>query len=178
MNSARNAAMILKKLTPPLPNLREILDEIYKLCCDNWTLLKFIFYTVGVAISIPIILQIAGFSLVGPVAGSFAATWQASIGNVAAGSFFAFLQSIGMAPGTAMATGALIGIGLFVWVELRKVPDTPPNDGDDGVPGKETPPGNAHKSGAGRIALNPLRPLYDGYRVVRYGFNSKTRFRG
>ncbi|RVD81827.1 uncharacterized protein DFL_009674 [Arthrobotrys flagrans] len=156
--------------------LKEILDDIYKLCCDNWTLLEFILFTAGAAISIPLILQIAGFSLVGPVAGSYAAAWQASIGNVAAGSFFAFLQSIGMAPATATVTGALIGIGIFVWVELNKVHNAPPPD--DGVPGGGTPPSNADKSGVGRRILNPLRSLYDGYRVVRYGFNSKTRFRG
>ncbi|KAF3165274.1 hypothetical protein TWF106_000621 [Orbilia oligospora] len=163
--------------------LKELLDEIYKLCCENWNLLKFILFTAGAALSIPILLQIAGFSLLGPVAGSFAAAWQASIGNVAAGSFFAFLQSISMAPATAMITGALIGFGAFVWVELKREPDAPakpvPDHGDDDdAPGDGTPPGNAQKSGAGRRLLNPLRSLYDGYRVARYGFSGKTRFRG
>ncbi|KAK6514034.1 hypothetical protein TWF506_008461 [Arthrobotrys conoides] len=160
--------------------LKELLDEIYKLCREISTLLKFILFTAGAAISIPIILQIAGFSLIGPVAGSFAATWQASLGNVAAGSFFAFLQSIGMAPATAMVTGALIGFGAFLWVELERGPDSPtkPDDGNNGTPSDGAPPGDAKKSGAGRRVLNPLRSVYDGYRVARYGFSGKTRFRG
>ncbi|KAF3315165.1 hypothetical protein TWF173_004057 [Orbilia oligospora] len=165
--------------------LKELLDEICNLCSENWNLLRFVAYAVaavGAALAIPIILQIAGFSLLGPVAGSFAAAWQASIGNVVAGSLFAFLQSISMAPATAMTTGALITFGVFLWVELKREPDAPakpgPDDGDDGAPGDGTPPGNAQKSGAGRRLLNPLRSVYDGYRVARYGFSGKTRFRG
>ncbi len=49
-----------------------------------------------------------GFSAIGPVAGSVAAGWQASIGSVAAGSLFASLQSVAMG-GAAM--GILTGIG-------------------------------------------------------------------
>ncbi|KAF8460812.1 hypothetical protein BDZ91DRAFT_738264 [Kalaharituber pfeilii] len=46
-----------------------------------------------------------GFGAAGPVAGSIAAGWQASIGLVEAGSLFAMLQGIGMA-GAATAAGA------------------------------------------------------------------------
>ncbi|XP_011705111.1 PREDICTED: interferon alpha-inducible protein 27-like protein 2B [Wasmannia auropunctata] len=49
-------------------------------------------------------LPLLGFGLAGISAGSFAASWQASIGSVAAGSLFATLQSLG-------ATG--LGILLF-----------------------------------------------------------------
>lgn len=49
-----------------------------------------------------------GFSAVGPVAGSFAAGWQASSGLVAAGSLFAFLQSAAMG---GAAIGLFTGIG-------------------------------------------------------------------
>jgi len=41
-------------------------------------------------------IALAGFGALGPVAGSFAAAWQASIGSVPAGSLFATLQSAGM----------------------------------------------------------------------------------
>ncbi|RDB27540.1 hypothetical protein Hypma_003816 [Hypsizygus marmoreus] len=41
-------------------------------------------------------LALIGFSAGGPIAGSIAAAWQASIGNVVAGSVFALLQSIAM----------------------------------------------------------------------------------
>ena len=37
-----------------------------------------------------------GFSALGPVAGSWAAAWQASLGNVVAGSIFAILQRLAM----------------------------------------------------------------------------------
>lgn len=50
-----------------------------------------------------------GFSALGPVAGSFAAGWQAGIGgSVAAGSLFAFLQSAAMG---GAAIGLFTGIG-------------------------------------------------------------------
>ncbi|KAJ7432111.1 hypothetical protein B0H11DRAFT_2127488 [Mycena galericulata] len=41
-------------------------------------------------------LAVIGFGSMGPIAGSIAAAWQATIGNVAAGSLFAILQSVGM----------------------------------------------------------------------------------
>ncbi|KAJ6561116.1 hypothetical protein DFH09DRAFT_1160505 [Mycena vulgaris] len=42
------------------------------------------------------VLGLAGFSSIGPVAGTLAASIQASIGSVAAGSSFAVAQSIAM----------------------------------------------------------------------------------
>ncbi|KAI9441746.1 hypothetical protein H4582DRAFT_2073887 [Lactarius indigo] len=57
--------------------------------------------TIGVAglillpLTTKIVLGLIGFSAIGPVAGSIAAWIQAIIGNVAAGSLFATLQSIG-----------------------------------------------------------------------------------
>jgi hypothetical protein len=90
------------------------------------------FFVIGIVlICNPIAL--AGFGALGPVAGkllsklswtgvttnllvgSFAASWQASIGSVAAGSAFATLQSIGMVGAvTIPATGIAIA-GLLVW---------------------------------------------------------------
>ena len=58
-------------------------------------------------ITVPV-LGAVGFSAIGPVAGSVAAGWQASIGAVEAGSLFALCQSAAM--GGAVATG-LIGTG-------------------------------------------------------------------
>jgi len=60
------------------------------------------------------ILPAVGFSASGVVAGSMAAAWQASIGNVVAGSLFASFQSIGavgigLKGAAAGATGAAAG---------------------------------------------------------------------
>ena len=56
------------------------------------------------------ILPFLGFGVLGPTAGSIAAAWQSSIGNVVAGSLFALFQSAGMGG----ATSAIIaGIGLL-----------------------------------------------------------------
>ena len=55
-------------------------------------------------------LTIAGFAPAGIAAGSLAALWQSSIGNVVAGSLFATLQSAG-ATG-AIATTAYAGAGV------------------------------------------------------------------
>ena len=54
------------------------------------------------------ILGAMGFSAVGPVAGSIAAGWQASLGSVVSGSLFSFLQGAAMG-GAAM--GVFTGIG-------------------------------------------------------------------
>ena len=53
-------------------------------------------------------LPILGFSSIGPVTGSIAAGWQASMGSVVAGSFFSLLQSAAMG-GAAM--GVFAGVG-------------------------------------------------------------------
>ena len=58
--------------------------------------------------TVPIILPAIGFSSAGPVAGSLAAIWQSSIGFVAAGSPFAFLQSAAMG---GAAAGWIYGAG-------------------------------------------------------------------
>jgi len=57
---------------------------------------------------VPVILPAIGFSAIGPVAESIAAAWQSSIGIVAAGTPFAFLQ--GAAMGGA-AAGVFYGAG-------------------------------------------------------------------
>ncbi|KAH9050683.1 hypothetical protein EDB84DRAFT_1448351 [Lactarius hengduanensis] len=73
---------------------------------------------VGIALTpvvAPPILHALGFSAFGPVAGSAAASMQAGIGNVAAGSFFAMSQSVAMGgpiPAVFTAIGAGLG-GLF-----------------------------------------------------------------
>jgi len=58
-------------------------------------------------IAVPILGAI-GFSAIGPVAGSVAAGWQASIGIVEAGSLFALCQSAAM--GGALATTGVSGV--------------------------------------------------------------------
>ncbi|KAH8148022.1 uncharacterized protein LAJ45_07786 [Morchella importuna] len=78
-----------------------------------------------VIITVPLAL---GFGPAGPVAGSIAAAWQSSIGNVVSGSFFALLQSMAMS-GTFEAIGITVisagAVGAFVeWsksVELQEM---------------------------------------------------------
>lgn len=50
---------------------------------------------IAAAVAVPV-LGAAGFGALGPVAGSSAAVWQASIGAVEAGSLFAWCQSAAM----------------------------------------------------------------------------------
>lgn len=74
---------------------------------------------VGITLSIlgcatPAILGAIGFSATGPVLGSIAAGWQASIGSVTASSLFAFLQSAAMG-GAVMGLFSVIGaLGVVV----------------------------------------------------------------
>lgn len=53
-------------------------------------------------------LGLFGFTATGVAAGSFAAAWQSSVGNVAAGSLFAWMQSTA-AVGGAWAVPLAIG---------------------------------------------------------------------
>ncbi|KAI5847633.1 hypothetical protein DFP73DRAFT_621662 [Morchella snyderi] len=53
-----------------------------------------------------------GFTTSGPAAGSTAAAWQASIGNVAAHSLFAGMQSATMKGTLLMAGGSMVGMGM------------------------------------------------------------------
>ena len=63
--------------------------------------------TIG-GVAAPTVIAATGFGTLGPIAGTTAAAWQASVGNVAAGGLFATLQSAGM--GGAAALGAVVGI--------------------------------------------------------------------
>ena len=70
----------------------------------------------GLAVASPIILPAVGFGAGGVLAGSAAAAVQSTIGNVAAGSLFATLQSVGAAGGlswaaTGLATAAGVATG-------------------------------------------------------------------
>jgi len=62
----------------------------------------------GAVMAAPLVLTAVGFGSAGVVGGSIAAAWQATIGNVAAGSFFAACQSAGAA-GISATTSAAIG---------------------------------------------------------------------
>lgn len=64
----------------------------------------------ALCLATPAILGAIGFSATGPVVGSVAAGWQASIGSVVAGSLFSFLQSAAMG-GAAM--GLFTGVGVL-----------------------------------------------------------------
>lgn len=63
----------------------------------------------ALCLAMPAILGTIGFGASGPVVGSMAAAWQATIGNVVAGSLFAFLQSAAMG-GAAMGLFAGFGV--------------------------------------------------------------------
>lgn len=64
------------------------------------------------AVAAPIVLPAIGFGTGGVVAGSVAAAAHSAIGNVAAGSLFATLQSLGAVGGFSMAaTGAATAAG-------------------------------------------------------------------
>jgi hypothetical protein len=72
------------------------------------------------------ILGAVGFAATGPVAGSAAAAWQASIGLVRAGSIFAWCQSAAMggaAVNGIVATG-LTGAGIVVGAGAAGALDT------------------------------------------------------
>ncbi|KAF8252533.1 hypothetical protein K440DRAFT_631262, partial [Wilcoxina mikolae CBS 423.85] len=57
--------------------------------------LGFAFMALGFVLC-PDPLPIIGFGTLGPTAGSIAAMWQASIGNIPSRSLFSILQSLGM----------------------------------------------------------------------------------
>lgn len=66
---------------------------------------------------LPAILSALGFGPLGPTAGSIAAAWQSSIGNVASGSLFALLQTISMtSPGIEIPIGIGLAGAVFIVV--------------------------------------------------------------
>ncbi|RYP20327.1 hypothetical protein DL767_009473 [Monosporascus sp. MG133] len=70
----------------------------------------------GVASLVNPALGIAGFSALGPTAGTTAAAWQSSIGLAQAGSFFAWCQSAAMGGAAAGTIAAAQGVGAGVGV--------------------------------------------------------------
>lgn len=77
----------------------------------------------GAAVAVagaPIVLGLLGFSSAGVVAGSIAAGVQSMIGNVAAGSIFAALQSagaVGLAGTTKVAVAAIAAaVAWLLWL--------------------------------------------------------------
>ncbi|KAF2799546.1 hypothetical protein K505DRAFT_194608, partial [Melanomma pulvis-pyrius CBS 109.77] len=81
-------------------DVKEISKALVAWCKANPKTLTIIIVAIVVSILFgalaPMMLSGIGFSAAGPVAGTIAAGWQASIGSVAAGSFFAILQSAAM----------------------------------------------------------------------------------
>jgi hypothetical protein len=57
-------------------------------------------------------LPLLGFASSGVVAGSLAAAWQSSIGNVAVGSLFATLQSLGTSVCSTILFGSFGGVSV------------------------------------------------------------------
>jgi len=89
----------------------------------------------GAALAAP---AIAGFTVEGVAAGSMAAAWQSSIGNVAAGSTVAQLQSFGAIYTAAPVLGTalvVVGVGGVVYIGWRRykswnAPHPPPGTQD------------------------------------------------
>ncbi|OJZ79942.1 hypothetical protein ASPFODRAFT_65994 [Aspergillus luchuensis CBS 106.47] len=69
----------------------------------------------------PVILGAIGFSASGPVAGSLAAAWQSSIGEVQAGTLFATLQgaAMGVAAANTFTAASNLGIGVAGLAAIR-----------------------------------------------------------
>lgn len=70
------------------------------------------------------LLGLAGFTALGPAAGSAAAAWQSSIGAVQAGSLFAFFQGAAMG-GAAMGVIQGVGMAGAAGAILAKMADVP-----------------------------------------------------
>ncbi|CAD8191486.1 unnamed protein product [Paramecium pentaurelia] len=66
----------------------------------------------GITVGAKVGLMAAGFSSIGPVAGSLAAASQAGVGNVVAGSIFSIAQSVAMTGvmSTVLLPASVIGI--------------------------------------------------------------------
>ncbi|KAF8067989.1 hypothetical protein FPV67DRAFT_1167946 [Lyophyllum atratum] len=69
---------------------------------------KCAFFVLGIALMLNP-LSLMGFGALGPIAGSMAAAWQASIGSVAVESLFSVLQAAGMTGAIAIP---LAGVGI------------------------------------------------------------------
>lgn len=69
-------------------------------------------------------MKAIGFGALGPIAGSIAAGWQASIGAVSAGSVFSTMQSAAMLGGPVIAVGAFIGLGIWGAVSYASAEET------------------------------------------------------
>ena len=96
------------KLSYVLSRLRNFTASVTSYVHEHpWEMAFALLSILGITI-VPVILPAIGFSAIGPVAESIAAAWQSSIGIVAAGTPFAFLQ--GAAMGGA-AAGVFYGAG-------------------------------------------------------------------
>jgi len=90
----------------------------------------------GAVMAAPLVLTAVGFGSAGVVGGSIAAAWQATIGNVAAGSFFAACQSAGAAGISATTSaaigsaGAAVGSGLSYLGSAKNQGTNEPEDSD------------------------------------------------
>ncbi|CAK84580.1 unnamed protein product (macronuclear) [Paramecium tetraurelia] len=96
-------------------------------CINNHITSAFTFQSVTTFASFviaKIAIWLAGFTAMGPAAGSFAAFLQSLIGNVAAGSFFSFLQAVAMGKSIlllipSLCVGTVVGIIYLVFSCFR-----------------------------------------------------------
>ena len=110
---------------------------------------------VGLVIAVPCVAAtVAGFGARGVMAGSVATMWQASFGNVAAGSAFAALQSTGAAGGfnSGMAAGGTaFGAGKWWGSSKSNGSNEEGNNGKDGDKGVN----GVNKNSADRTGSEP-----------------------
>lgn len=83
--------------------------------------MELVVFVFGAPFLFNLLLSCFGFTAAGVAAGSLAAAWQSSIGLVAAGSLFAWFQSLGAAGGVPFSW-RLVGILLVVGAAAQIFP--------------------------------------------------------
>lgn len=122
---------------------RKILQTVQ----ENPKTTKNIIGVTACAIAAPLLTSVAitavGFGAAGPIAGTLATTWHASIGNVVAGSGFAFLQSAAMGGAAAGTLGwGAAGVGAAAGAAAAAVVNSVGNNEDDVLVDVNNDPGD------------------------------------
>ncbi|KAI5838891.1 hypothetical protein DFP73DRAFT_250006 [Morchella snyderi] len=97
-----------------IANPGALINDIINYARNNPWRFTFICAGIGLGIASFALPPLLGFAAAGPVLGSVAAGWQASIGVVAAGSAFAVIQSMAMTGTFTAIGGTLIGVGAAI----------------------------------------------------------------
>ncbi|KAK6523836.1 hypothetical protein TWF281_001804 [Arthrobotrys megalospora] len=101
-----------------------VMVELQEACVGTIILPKWIAHTTGGDVTIPNLLQIAGFGSVWASPGSFAGALLQRIGMKSFEKFVRWLERVGIPPAKLSVTGDNVEAewgGQFTWVELKKV---------------------------------------------------------